>query len=234
MQRTPIAACLVALASTCFASGGGPKLGYLGQTSASTRIYASPNSHSRIFSRVGPSQYLVIKPAPKAGWYAVLLQEGIYGFVPSKSVKQLPYEVRSRNSSGRNEYAMNQADPASRSGVVSLAEQYIGRTPYKWGGNDVYSGIDCSGFVKEMYGKIGVDLPRTAYAQSFVGQPIYRLEDLRAGDRLYFWDYKRGMIGHTGIYKGNGYFVHSSHGRGGVGEDFLSPKWRKILVAARR
>jgi len=68
-----------------------------------------------------------------------------------------------------------------------------------------------------------------------VGTPVTRLEDLQPGDRLYFWDAKRGMIGHTGIYLGGGYFVHSSRGHGGVNTDYLGQKkWLNILVAARR
>ena len=68
-----------------------------------------------------------------------------------------------------------------------------------------------------------------------MGQQITRLEDLQAGDRLYFWENKRGKIGHTGIYLGKGYFVHSSVGNHGVATDYLGSKnWLKILVAARR
>ena len=77
-------------------------------------------------------------------------------------------------------------------------------------------------------------LPRTAAEQALVGQPVCRLEDLQSGDRLYFWEKKRSKIGHTGLYLGNGYFVHSSSGNHGVATDYLTPRWRAILVAARR
>jgi hypothetical protein len=233
MHRLPLIAGLAMLASLVSAQASGPKAGYLGQATGSTRIYASPNSHSKIFSKVPPQRYLVIKQAPVQGWYAVLLQSGVYGFVPSKSVKVLPWDVRFRNYETRGQYAMNQSDLASRSAMVSDAMNYVG-TPYKWGGTDPNTGIDCSGFVKNMYGKIGLNLPRTAAEQALVGQPIYRLEDLKPGDRLYFWEAKRGMIGHTGIYQGDGKFIHSSHGHGGVATDYLTPGWRRILVAARR
>lgn len=65
--------------------------------------------------------------------------------------------------------------------------------------------------------------------------PITKLEDLQKGDRLYFWSKSRNKIGHTGVYLGNGYFVHSSSGKGKVTTDYLAtPKWLNILVAARR
>jgi cell wall-associated NlpC family hydrolase len=102
------------------------------------------------------------------------------------------------------------------------------------------NGIDCSGFVQQLFGKIGVDLPRTAAEQAKVGKKIERLEDLQPGDRLYFWDKKRGKIGHTGIFlgffkDGGAYFIHSSTNNKGVDTDDLrSKKWLNMLVAARR
>jgi cell wall-associated NlpC family hydrolase len=85
-----------------------------------------------------------------------------------------------------------------------------------------------------MYGKIGIELPRTAAEQALVGEPITRLEQLRKGDRLYFCDKSRHRIDHTGMYMGDGTFIHSSHGKGGVAITPLTRSWLSILVAARR
>jgi len=178
---------------------------------------------------VRPFEYLVVRQAKSDQWISVLLQTGVYGYAPKKDVAELPYEVTTSQC--------RRAEPtlSSRSGsaLASYSLNFLG-TPYKWGGNDEYKGIDCSGFVKKLYGKIGVNLPRTAAEQSRVGMPISDLGDLMPGDRLYFWESKRGRIGHTGMYLGNGYFVHSSMGHRGVATDVLTPRWQKILVAARR
>ncbi|HWD37738.1 MAG TPA: C40 family peptidase [Fimbriimonas sp.] len=226
--------CAPALATSAFADPSKTILGYLGQANRRISIYAAPNSHARVYSRAKPSQYLVILPYSEK-WDKILLQKGIYGFANATAIKNLPYTLspKPRDSYRVGGSALPLGDLASRSGMAQYAMHFIG-TPYKWGGNDPINGIDCSGFVKDMYGRIGVNLPRTAAEQALVGQPIYRLEDLRPGDRLYFWEAARGKIGHTGIYEGRGYFIHSSHGRGGVTTSFLSPSWRKILVAARR
>jgi cell wall-associated NlpC family hydrolase len=87
-----------------------------------------------------------------------------------------------------------------------------------------------------MFGEVAhIQLPRTAAEQVKVGQPVRRLDELRAGDRLYFWDKKRGKVGHTGIYLGGGYFVHSSRSHNGVATDYLGSRtWLNMLVAARR
>ena len=213
-------------------SAGRVVLGKLGQAKRAVSIYTSPSRRSRVYYQAKPQDYLVIRKTRTSGWYQVLMQTGQYGYAEAAAVQQLPYEVTAKAPKQRSGYL------ASRGGAAAAVADYslnFQGTPYVWGGNDPLRGIDCSGFVKNMYGKIGVDLPRTAAEQALVGQPIYRLEDLRKGDRLYFWDKKRGKIGHTGIYLGDGSFVHSSSGRGGVATDYLgSERWLRILVAARR
>lgn len=118
--------------------------------------------------------------------------------------------------------------------MIECGKRYLG-TKYAWGGTDLENGIDCSGFVMRLFGKYGKRLPRTAAEQAKVGQPVERLEDLRPGDRLYFWEYKRGKVGHTAIYIGDNKFIHSSSSRGGVNIDDLRKNyWRRILVGVRR
>src|SRR5579862_5155899 len=215
-------------------------LGKLGQVTEATRIYTRPSRNSQVCYRIKAYEYIVIKPASDA-WFKVLLQNGSYGYVKAEAVAKLPYQVTANMPvSRRGPLAYRGTNrTVAGSGASAQAAQwalnFIG-TPYVWGGNDPSRGIDCSGLVQQAFkGAIGQNLPRTAAEQATVGTPITRLEDLKAGDRLYFWDSKRGLIGHTGIYIGGGYFVHSSRGHGGVNTDYLGQKkWLNILVAARR
>lgn len=190
-----------------------------------------PNTRSRVFYTAKPFEYLVVNTGPNSKWTKVLMSNGADGYVPSDSVAVLPYTVspKPRTTNGRSI-----GNLTSRGMMANYALRFTG-TPYKWGGNDIQNGIDCSGFVQKLYGGIGMNLPRTASEQAKVGVPITKFEDLAPGDRLYFWEKKRGKIGHTGLYLGNGYFVHSSSGHHGVATDYLgAPQWRKLLVAARR
>ncbi|MBS1716711.1 MAG: C40 family peptidase [Armatimonadetes bacterium] len=215
-------------------------LGKLGQTLKPTFIYSRQTTKSRVYYKLKSYEYVVVRQAPNSNWAGILLSNGAEGYVPVQTVATLPYQVTSEKPvapapgvSTRMNYGAG-----SRAGyqVASRALEYVGQVQYKWGGESLTNGIDCSGFVKKMYGQVaGVDLPRTAAEQALVGMAITRKEDLQAGDRLYFWDSKRGKIGHTGIYLGNGYFVHSSHGHNGVSTDDLREnRWSRILVAARR
>lgn len=225
-----LAVAVLAMAGSAFANAS-KVLGKLGQALSAVPIYAAPTTASRIFYTAKENDYLVLQPGGN-GWTKVVMNNGICGYVSDDAVKELPYNVVSKASSKRKTRSLGSL--SSRGTIADYALRFEG-TPYKWGGNDLTSGIDCSGFVKQLYGKIGLSLPRTAAEQAMVGKPITRLEDLRKGDRLYFWENKRGKIGHTGIYLGNGYFVHSSRGHRGVSTDYLGkPSWLKILVAARR
>jgi cell wall-associated NlpC family hydrolase len=208
----------IILSSQAFAQGR--VLGNLGQALEATRIYAAPNTKSHVFYTAKQYQYLIVSNY-NDNYHKVVMSNGIYGYARTSKVAMLPQVVRQ---------SMN---TSSRASAAKRGLNYIG-TPYVWGGDNISSGIDCSGFVKKLYGDIGIDLPRTAAEQAKVGTPIRRLEDLKAGDRLYFWEKKRATIGHTGLYLGNGYFVHSSRGHNGVNTDRLTERWQRILVAARR
>ena len=50
--------------------------------------------------------------------------------------------------------------------MIQYALSFLG-TPYKWGGSNPISGIDCSGFVQECLMAVGEDLPNDNNAQSF-------------------------------------------------------------------
>ncbi len=220
-----------------FAQATEKVLGRLGQALKAGAIYSSPSSKARVYYKVKTYEYLIVRDTKNTSWVGIVMENGRLGYAPATRVAKLPYQVTS-GSVQKNIPAPVKSGGAApdnaRGEIASYALKFIG-TPYKWGGNNLESGIDCSGFLQQLYGKIGVNLPRTAAEQSKVGKNITKLEDLQAGDRLYFWDAKRGKVGHTGIYMGNGYFVHSSTNNHGVDTDYLGEKrWREKLVYARR
>ncbi len=234
MKMLRIGICAIVAACWAAALGDNVVVGQLGQATSATKIFAAPSTHSRIYYSVKPYEYLVVRPSNKSKYVMVLLKNGIFGYAPKEPIALLPYELTTETSSPGRLRGRQLVASRTGSAIADYSLNFLG-TPYVWGGNDVRNGIDCSGFVKRMYGTIGgVELPRTAAEQALVGKPIKRLQDLQPGDRLYFWESKRGKIGHTGIYLGNGYFVHSSRGHHGVATDYLTSRWQRILVAARR
>lgn len=86
-----------------------------------------------------------------------------------------------------------------RTGIMSEARSTLG-VPYVWGGTNLDTGVDCSGFVLSVYReRAGITLPRTAAEQSTCGVRVSE-DNLKPGDLVF---YKTGgKVTHVGIYAG--------------------------------
>ncbi len=106
--------------------------------------------------------------------------------------------------------------------------------PYKWGGNDAQTGLDCSGFVHAVYQQItGVVLPRTSERQAAATQAIAPHE-LAPGD-LVFFNTTGAPYSHVGIYIGEGRFVHAPRTGSRIKLERLSAAyWSARFESARR
>jgi hypothetical protein len=198
----------------------------VGPVATITRL---PQPYLRPLSQVPAGTYLAVKEE-RPGWCAVLMVDGSIGWIPSQSVRLLDYDIVKNDGAAPGEPGPPDASGLGGS-VLREAYRLLG-VRYVWGGNGA-SGIDCSGLVKACFGRCGIALPRRASEQARVGTPV-EFAALQPGDRLYF-AVKGDRIDHTGIYVGNGYFIHSSMSRGAVGVDRLSrPLYHRSLVAARR
>jgi soluble lytic murein transglycosylase-like protein len=99
------------------------------------------------------------------------------------------------------------ATSSSGSAVVADARRYLG-VPYRWGGTDPATGLDCSGLTQRVFADLGVVLPRTAAQQATTGTPVASLADARPGDLVFFDNSSaRAGIDHVGIYVGNGQMI---------------------------
>ena len=182
------------------------------------------------------------------GYYGVLMQDSTLGWVATGAVNLLDYRVQVRLSRRITAPAQDEARSAPQASVVpdvqtsdprsaSLLREaftYLG-VPYVWAGN-TRSGLDCSAFVRNVFARsYGIDLPRHSGDQAHYGAPVTSTADLQPGDRLYFDMGRKGHISHTGIYVGNGYFIHASSNQHCVGfSKLLSGNYWRSLVAARR
>ena len=118
--------------------------------------------------------------------------------------------------------------------MQEVMEIYLG-VPYQWGGSTRH-GIDCSGLVMRVYQGVGIELPRTTREQIRVGKRV-NSNKLRFGDILFFKgrsDGKKGEALHTGLFLGEGRFVHASKSRGVIIESFKTAYWQNLFIEARR
>ncbi|OYW92402.1 MAG: peptidase P60 [Pseudomonadales bacterium 32-61-5] len=110
-------------------------------------------------------------------------------------------------------------------------------TPYRYGGQSIKSGFDCSGFVGYLFSKeAGIELPRSTREMISLDAPKIKRSELEPGDLVFFNNRGRGRVSHAGIYIGDNQFIHSSSSRsGGVRVDSLDDTyWRASFMQAKR
>ncbi|WDM20103.1 C40 family peptidase [Paenibacillus polymyxa] len=120
--------------------------------------------------------------------------------------------------------------------VINYGEKYMG-TPYKFGAStDTTRNFDCSSFMKHIFKKYGVNLPRTSVQQSKVGHAVSK-SNLKKGDLVFFSSGSRATgrnITHVAVYMGGGKILHT-YGRPGVTiSDLNSSNWKRTYIKARR
>lgn len=129
-----------------------------------------------------------------------------------------------------SKYGLN-PDSAVSPLLYSQVHDWIG-TRYHYAGH-TKKGIDCSGFVAEMY--------RQSYGLFICGgaRDLYTLVDtvgkkqLNEGDILFF-KIRKGQVSHVGIYLGNNKFAHASVHSGVVISDLDEDYYRKYYFTAGR
>jgi gamma-D-glutamyl-L-lysine dipeptidyl-peptidase len=178
----------------------------------STRSQARQAAKALAVSRIIESYYItapVAAPLPSAGSTA-----------PANASKPAP------KSSPQPKQAHELGEVAART-----AERFVG-IPYKWGGNTVVEGLDCSAFVKAVYYLCGINIPRTSAEQFKAGKMIPE-NDLADGDLVFFGH--DNQVSHVGIYVGNGRFVHAPQRNDEIKvAELQKPGFSKRFLGARR
>ncbi len=113
--------------------------------------------------------------------------------------------------------------------LVALARQCVGVSCYRRGARPVEAPavVDCSSFIKWLYGQRGIWLPRRSIQQRELGE-VVELHNLIAGDVVfvsgridYYDDDPANGVGHVGIAIGAGKVMHAADRKLGVIESSL-------------
>lgn len=185
----------------------------------SANIYREPNvtKHAPIVTAPWESRLEVMEQKTADGdrWLKVQLPDGRPGFVQSGDI-----------SSDFTALTIDQ--------MIALSKKFLGIT-YTWGGTSSF-GYDCSGFMQMLVHQRGILMPRDADEQAaWSGVAPVERKDLKPGDLLYFGR-SADHITHTGMYIGNGEFIHdttNTHPMVQISKLDEMP-WTKLLVAQRR
>lgn len=102
---------------------------------------------------------------------------------------------------------------STRNNLRNTAIKYVGGS-YVWGGNNLSTGVDCSGFVQQIYKKFGVTMKRVAKEQAKQGVEVSSANK-KVGD-LIFYANSSGVVDHVAIYIGNNQVVHAASTKSGI------------------
>ena len=91
--------------------------------------------------------------------------------------------------------------------LKAIALKYL-QSPYLWGGKSPF-GIDCSGFVQQVFKINGYRLQRDAWQQASQGKPVKSLDDAQPGDVAFFRNDENRIV-HTGILLEDQKIIHAS------------------------
>lgn len=192
-------------------------------------MYADPECSTVIWDKNTRGQ--AVQVCGKIGTaYAVMMADGSTAWMRKSDVRITKEQIIAVRVAT---VAPVKKEAAGRGDLIATAKTYLGM-PYKYGGNGD-TNIDCSLFVMQVFAEHGINLPRTAHEQAEIGTYVEK-EDLVAGDRLYFYERNnRGHIGHTGLYIGEGQFIHASSNRGEVAiSNLFDQTYSSIYAWAKR
>lgn len=118
--------------------------------------------------------------------------------------------------------------------IANYGKQFVGLA-YVPGGENLQTGVDCSGFTQSVYKHFGITLPRSANSQSKVGVEVDP-NNLQPGDLLFFKTADYAPVTHVEMYIGNGKVVQAAGKKWGVIISNLGKNWetKKHFIIARR
>ena len=158
----------------------------------------------------------------------LLLSLTMAGCFPATRVETVRISMKGREALHRS---IELTDLSSaRRAVMAAAEGWLG-TPYLFGGLS-RSGVDCSGFICNVYETVPLRLPRNSAAQATVGQEV-DIENALPGDLVFFNTTGAG-VSHVGILINSDQFVHASTSSGVIVSSLSESYYRDRFLFLRR
>lgn len=194
------------------------------KASTNSKIVTLVSEDDKLKVKKQTDDWAKVKVDGQTGYVSKDYAKVTYSFGKAKSMKQIQAEQEAKEAKKRVEEAArsksvsttSSGSSATGSRIASYAQQFIGN-PYRYGGNSLTSGIDCSGFTQQVMAKFGYSISRTSSSQSGDGRAV-STSNLRAGDLVFYGD--GGSIDHVALYIGGGQVVHASNSapypRGGI------------------
>ena len=206
------------------------------KASTDSKIVTLVSEDDKLKVKKQTNDWAKVKVDGQTGYVSKDYAKVTYSFGKAKSMKQIQaaekakeqakHATKTRDETAKTSFAQttkkasvsvsSSGSSATGSRIASYAQQFVGN-PYRYGGNSLTNGIDCSGFTQQIMAKFGYSISRTSSSQSGDGRAV-STSNLRAGDLVFYGD--GGSINHVALYIGGGQVVHASNSapypRGGI------------------
>lgn len=128
----------------------------------------------------------------------------------------LSAQSKNKTSNSESDATVSAFSGINRADIIRFAKKLLG-TPYRFASSNPKKGLDCSGFVKYVFEKYKINLPRSSKSYDAIGK-AQKPAEFKVGDVLVFYGFKdKTRIGHVGIICEadgmNSKFIHSSSGK---------------------
>ena len=180
-------------------------------------VYAQPSTDSKELGTLKEGQDVDVVAETEDGKWMRLSVSGKYGY--AKAAKLTDEEPEDEAETPSYDDGGKGSASGTVEGVIALAvEQYGKQYVYATHGLDTF---DCSGLSYYCFGSAaGVKLSKSAYGQGYDGRfgKIDSISALKRGDIVCFNTVESDvdLSDHTGIYLGDGKFIHASSSAGKV------------------
>ena len=179
------------------------------------KVRSEASTDASVVTLVGQEDQLSVTDEQTQGWFYVQTADGDGYISADYATVEDTYQYAEKPQTESSE-------AGSGNSVISYALQFVGN-PYVWGGTSLTNGVDCSGFVMQVYAHYGISLPHSSAALRSVGRGV-SYSEAQPGDIVCY-------SGHVGIYIGGGQIVHASNPRDGIK---VSTATFKSILAVRR
>ena len=159
-----------------------------------TRVVATPDLDSRTYFTTVPLQYLRAEDYDD-NFMQLTLPSGATGYIRKSMVRVLSSDVVVRSPGVANGYEVGRVIAS-----FDTSSLHPSKTMVDWAN-------ECARFVHEVFLSAGRDISTDVQVQMDIGHEVTSIDDLAAGDRVYFGDTKNVR---AAIYLGNDTFVSVS------------------------
>ena len=146
------------------------------------------------------------RPLPERTAHQALARQAVQAMMVVEPVRAEVLPVTMQQAVERTRVL--QTGSFQESSVVFIRYAVCGAIHMYGGGNSLTNGVDCSGFVHEVYAHFGISTPRYSQAFKSVGQAV-SFDNIQPGDVVVY-------PGHVAIYAGGGVIVEAQSTKAGI------------------